>query len=82
MDNQIKLSHSLEIIGMVEEEGTRTLAMCSRAPTYAGRWKMRKIPYYKDSDGIALDEMLRQYREDERSRWPVTGRLRNLHLHS
>lgn len=66
MDNQIKLSHSLEIIGMVEEEGTRTGNVLTGSSYLCRSLEDEKIPYYKDSDGIALDEMLRQYREDER----------------
>lgn len=65
MVNRIKLNHSLEIIGMVEEEGTRTGNVLTGSAYLCRSLADGTVPYYKDPDGVSLDEMLRQYRKEE-----------------
>lgn len=63
-DNRIGLSHSLEIIGMAEEEGTRTGNVLTGSSYICQSLVNREIPCYKDSDGVSLDEILGQYRQE------------------
>lgn len=74
-DNQIKLSHSLEIIGMAEEEGTRTGNVLTGSSYICRSLADEEILCRKDLDGVSLDGILRQYRRDETVK---TGRHRAL----
>lgn len=74
------LNHSLEIIGMVEEGTHRQCAHWSAYPCRS--LADGTVPYYKDPDGVSLDEMLRQYRKEETRKVDRRRRWRNLLLHS
>lgn len=65
-ENGIHLTHSLEILGMIEEEGARTGNVLTGSAYLCRYGENEEIPGLKDFEGRTLEEILARYKREER----------------